>query len=398
MNRQRRLGAVLVVYGAAFAHGLAVVSFPASASVLKAHALSDAAYGAIFLPQMLGTLLGSLYGGRSGASRAHTLALSLAAATLAEALLFATPAHGAWCAFAGTSALGLGFGLAAAPLNGLPGELFPARAESALVLMHSLLAGGFALGPVFASYAIGADGWSAVPLCIGAFAACLGVAALAVLRVDVTRPVRAQETAPSLDSSSPTGARAGFMLVVVLYALAEGTFANWAVVYLREERGISEAPAALALSMFWFALTAGRLTVSALLRKLPAVLIWRVLPLAMFAVFLLLPRVTTAAAGIAGFALAGIACSAFFPLSVSLSARHFTGGAARASSLLTAALMIGVGLGSFVVGPLRSALSIANLYRVSALYPAMAFVLCLWLRSALQSHDRLSSSEHALPD
>jgi predicted MFS family arabinose efflux permease len=114
----------------------------------------------------------------------------------------------------------------------------------------------------------------------------------------------------------------------------------------------------------------------------------------MFAVFLGLPQVTTEASGIAGFAFADLACSALFPLSVSLSARHFTGGAARASSLLTAALMIGVGLGSFAVEPLRSARSIATLYRVSALYPALAFALCLWL----QSHDRLSPSEHALQD
>jgi predicted MFS family arabinose efflux permease len=372
----RKLPAALVVYGAALAHGLAVVSYPASAAVLKARALSDAAYGAIFLPQMIGTLLGSLLGARATGSRARTLALSLMAAALAEAFLYATPNAGAATAWLGTTALGIGFGLAAAPLNGLPGDLFPRQAESALVLLHSLLACGFALGPVLVARAIEARAWGVVPFGVAVLALVLAIAALLVL------PRAAPGAALSAaidDSRSTSSAHQWFMIIVVLYALAEGTFANWAVVYLREERAIDPAPAALALAMFWFALTLGRLAVSALVRVIPAQPIWCALPLAMLAVFLALPHVMTAPQGIAAFALAGFACSAFFPLSVSLAGRSIRGGAARASSLLTAALMIGVGIGSFVIGPLRASSSIAGLYRVSALYPLLAFVLCAYV-------------------
>jgi hypothetical protein len=56
--------AIVATYGAALVAGLAVVSFPASATVLKAaHGLSDSSYGAIFLPQVVLTILGSLAGG-----------------------------------------------------------------------------------------------------------------------------------------------------------------------------------------------------------------------------------------------------------------------------------------------------------------------------------------------
>lgn len=374
-----KVRAALVAYGAAFAHGLAVVSYPASASVLKGHALSDAAYGALFLPQMAGTLLGSLLGGRSGASHGRTLALSLIAAALAEALLYLAPDAGAPIALVGTSSLGLGFGLAAAPLNGLPGRLFPARAESALVLLHSMLACGFALGPIVASRTIAAERWTALPIGVGMFAALLALASL----VAIPHEAAAKEAAPMPAARTAPDVRVTFMLIVALYAIAEGTFANWAVVYLHEERGIAEAPAALALSMFWFALTLGRLAVSALVRTIAAETIWCVLPIAMLAVFLILPLVQTPKLGMAAFALAGFACSAFFPLSVSLAASHFEGGAARASALLTAALMIGVGIGSFVIGPLRSASSISTLYRVSALYPLVAFALCAQLQRRL---------------
>ena len=383
------LRAALVAYGAAFAHGLAVVSYPASASVLKAHALSDAAYGAIFLPQMAGTLLGSLLGGRSGASHGRMLALSLMAAAFAEALLYFAPQAGAPIAFLGTSALGLGFGLAAAPLNGLPGRLFPARAESALVLLHSLLACGFALGPIATSYAIEVERWATLPIGVGVCAALLALAS----SFAIPHGAEAKEAATTPASPAAADVRIIFMVVVALYAIAEGTFANWAVVYLHEERGIAEAPAALALSMFWFALTLGRLTVSALLRTFAAEMIWCALPIAMLAVFLALPLVTTPKLGIAAFALAGVACSAFFPLSVSLAAPYFEGGAARASAVLTAALMIGVGIGSFVIGPLRSALSISTLYRISALYPLVAFALCAHLQRRLAI--RRPSHEHA---
>lgn len=368
----RKIAAVLVTYAAAFTHGVAVVSYPASASVLKAHALSDAAYGTIFLPQMIGTLIGSILGGRARSQR-RTLALSLVAAAIAEVLLYASPSAGIVTAMVGTTALGLGFGLAAAPLNGLPGQLFPNRAESALVLLHSVLASGFAIGPVLASRAIEMGHFSRLPFGVGCTAAILAAAAL----VAVPPAHEVGEAVERDPVSAASHLRLLFMAIVVLYALAEGTFANWAVVYLREERGIADAPAALALSMFWLSLTLGRLTVSALLRTVPAELIWPALPVAMLAAFLALPFVSTPALAILGFAFAGLACSAFFPLSVSLAAKHFPGGAARASALLTAALMIGVGIGSFVIGPLRSASSIATLYRVSALYPLIAVALCV---------------------
>jgi predicted MFS family arabinose efflux permease len=340
---------------------------------------------------MAGTLFGSLLGPRAGASRARLLASSLMAAALAEVLLYATPSAGIATASLGTTLLGVGFGLAAAPLNGLPGQLFPRQAASALVSLHSVLACGFAIGPLLVARAIETQLWVAVPISVGALAVLLAIAAVFTIPEDATR---SQAGVRSGEASGSPQIRLLFIGIVVLYALAEGTFANWAVVYLREERGVGEAPAALALAVFWFALTLGRLTVSALLRAVPAEPIWCALPVAMLSVFLGLPFVTTAQHGVAAFALAGFACSAFFPLSVSLAGRHFAGGPARASSLLTAALMIGVGIGSFVIGPLRATSSIASLYRISAVYPLLVLVLCAQVVRAARSPAAAAAAEH----
>lgn len=80
-------------------------------------------------------------------------------------------------------------------------------------------------------------------------------------------------------------------------------------------------------------------------------------------------------AGLALFALAGLACSAFFPLTIALASRRFEPNTAWVSSMLTAALMLGVGLGPFAVGALREAVSLENLYQLSALYPLLALAL-----------------------
>jgi predicted MFS family arabinose efflux permease len=83
--------------------------------------------------------------------------------------------------------------------------------------------------------------------------------------------------------------------------------------------------------------------------------------------------------GLGLFALAGLACSAFFPLTITLASQRFPEHVAWVSSMLIAALMVGVGLGSFVIGPLREWLSLESLYRLSAAYPIAVVGLALWL-------------------
>jgi predicted MFS family arabinose efflux permease len=164
------------------------------------------------------------------------------------------------------------------------------------------------------------------------------------------------------------------LAIAVLYTFTEGTFVNWAIIYLNEERKIDLSQA---LAIFWAMLAAGRLMVSVLLLKINAAWIWPTLPLMMIATLFLLPRAATAASGFALFAFAGLSCLAFFPLTVGLASKRFAAHQALVASLLIAALMVGVGLGSFVIGPLRQAFTIAELYRFSVIYPLGALLLAL---------------------
>jgi fucose permease len=166
-----------------------------------------------------------------------------------------------------------------------------------------------------------------------------------------------------------------FTTIAVLYAFAEGTFGNWAILYLQDVKHLPETVAAAALSVFWAAMVSGRLLTSVLVLRIAPQRIWVMLPLLMIVAFLLLPYANTPALGIGLFALSGIACSAFFPLSIGIASKRFPEHVPWVSSMLIAALMVGVGLGSWVVGVLREALPLEQLYRLSVVYPVLVLVL-----------------------
>jgi predicted MFS family arabinose efflux permease len=66
-----------------------------------------------------------------------------------------------------------------------------------------------------------------------------------------------------------------------------------------------------------------------------------------------------------------------FPLTITLVSRAYPRQVEWVSSMMIAALMLGVGLGSFAFGPLLEFLPFDQLYRLSALYPAAALVLAM---------------------
>lgn len=375
VERTSLLGAG-VLYSAGALQGLAVVSFPASSGELQGtYGLSDQAYGSLFIPQMIFTIAGSLAGGalakRLGLRT--LLVLSLIAACGSQLCLRSVAWTGAdmrlYVLWLGTALMGTGFGLSAAPLNGYPALLFPKRADAALVAVHTLVAAGFALGPLGVSALMGQGLWTYFPVSL---AAAMIVCAVLAVRAPLPLPLPAR-----------TGARAGlslwplavFFAIAIVYAVAEGTFANWAIVFLTDERRVSPELAAIALSSFWAALAGGRLLVSALLAFVPAARFWIALPVLMIAVLLALPLASGAVSGIVLFALAGLACSAFFPLTVESAVRESPEHAATISSILIAALMIGAGGGSFVLGSLREAFDLSTLYRISAIEPAIVIAL-----------------------
>lgn len=377
--------AVLAVYLIAFLQGLTLVSFPASSAVLRQmHGFTDAQYGAIFLPQVALAVLGAVAGGTLARRLGLQPLLWLTAAgnglsqLALAASLWVMPALAFPVILAGTALLGWSFGLGGAPLNSYPPRFFPRRAPAAVVALHTLLGLGLMVGPLLADGFGRAGWWIGFPLSLLGLSALLALAA-ATVRLPSEAGGEMEER--RIDANPPliSGAFWMFAAIAVLYAFAEGTFSNWAVIYLREAKDLSAVVAALALSVFWGAMVVGRLLVAVLVVRIAPLTIWLALPALMIAAFLLLPGASTPVLGLGLFALAGLACSAFFPLTITLASQRFPEHVAWVSSMLIAALMVGVGLGSFVIGPLREWLSLEQIYQFSAAYPIAVIGLALWL-------------------
>jgi MFS family permease len=91
--------------------------------------------------------------------------------------------------------------------------------------------------------------------------------------------------------------------------------------------GASTTQAALALTAFWAMVTVGRLLIAAL----PDGALWR---------------------GVAAFGLAGLGCSAFLPLTISLGQDTLTTMSAAVAGGVIAFYQVGCGIAAFGVGPL----------------------------------------------
>jgi fucose permease len=281
-----------------------------------------------------------------------------------------------------TASVGLAFGVSGAPLNGLPPLFFPRRSDTAIVALHTLLVLGLALGPIVADRFIVAGAWVGFPLSLALLALAAG-AATWLVQFPESRPATATRRSGgagpvAMESDGHPWRSPALQLYAasaLLYAFAEGVFSNWIVIYLHDVQQLSESVATSALSAFWAAMVAGRLLVSVLVLRIPPGRIWLALPALMIAAFLLLPYASTPALGVTLFAFSGLACSAFFPLTIGIAATAFPRQVPWVSSILIAALMIGVGVGTYAVGLLREAFAMQTLYRLSALYPMLVIGL-----------------------
>jgi predicted MFS family arabinose efflux permease len=360
--------------------GLTLVSFPASSAVLKARiGLSDAQYGAIYLPQLFAAILGAVVGSFAAgkltlkAQYSSALLCFLGAHVCLMSSVFVKPELGLPIIMCGTAFFGFGFGFGGGPLNAVVALLFPSRSTTAITALHMSAGAGLTLGPSLFAVLTQHDHWVFGP--IGLAVLCSGLIVLTALAdfPDAPRGAMKIET-----SERPSGSQFFWIcaLVAVVYSIAEGTFSNWAILFLSEERGLDAPSAALALTAFWAALTFGRLISSILAVRVTPIGFLSILPLTIALALWVLPSVNSPVNGIWMFALAGLGCSAFFPMLVAYAAGRYPNDVAWIGSTLTAAMMVGVGIGSYGIGALAGSFTVAELYRFALLCPvAILFLL-----------------------
>jgi fucose permease len=291
-------------------------------------------------------------------------------ATLSSAVGLATIAVGPmwWTVLAGSFLVGMGAGGMDTGFN----AAVALRADGRLMgLLHAGYGVGAAIGPLVVGASLAAGGgWRPAYAVFGA---------ASFLLVLPTAGRSMGEAPPQSPMGSPRGM---FLpcLAFAVYAGLEVTIGQWAFTSLTRHRGFGDLAASTFVSLYWVALTAGRLwlglsghhiTAPRLLRwsvggsVLAAAVLWGGGPMAPL-----------------GLVLAGLALSVVFPLLMLLTPERV--GAERAAAAVgwqTAAASIGAAGGPALAGVVLDA-------RGTATYGPIAFVMALALVAGVVALDR----------
>jgi fucose permease len=237
----------------------------------------------------------------------RTVLVAAGAGMTAGVLLAALAPTWTWL-LVGAGAAGLGFGLLNVGLNLVVARVFAPNAAPVLNLLSALFGTGAVLGPL----AVGAAGATLR----GPFLALAAVAATAtLLALRVPEPERA---APAAAGRLPWRTVAGFAALYVLYVGVESGVASWETVHL--EPAVGAQRAAFLTSLFWVALTLGRLASIPVSARVPPGRL--VLLASAFGLVALAAANATALAPVA-YAAAGLAFAPVFPTTLAWIERVF---------------------------------------------------------------------------
>jgi fucose permease len=373
-----------VVYAAGVVQGIALVTFPAASTIFTDPAeydLTSTQYGALFLPQVVAAIVAALLGARlSGRFDIKRVYLAgLAAGLLSMALLvassFLTGEEEAAYALLllATASLGAGFGLTVPALNTFAAAFHPGAVDRSILTLNALLGLGTVLAPVFVAVFVGLGSWLGLPLVSASLLAALVLVSLGLpLKVDVAAAGARRETGTM---PARFWVYAGF---AVLYGVCETVNGNWSQLDMTDELGASTTEAALALTAFWAMVTVGRVLFAAVQHWVSSRVTYHVLPFALAGVFVFIAFLPDdePALGVLAFGLAGLACSALLPLTISFGQEELKAFAAGTAGGVIAFYQVGYGIAAFGIGPLLDAgVGLPAIYAASA---AVAAGMGLW--------------------
>ncbi|MEZ4651217.1 MAG: MFS transporter [Candidatus Eisenbacteria bacterium] len=382
-----------VIYTTALLQGATFVSLPALSRVLTAQfGISETLYGSLYLPMVgvgaVTSLLGTTALRTFGLQPLFTMGLAAnATALFGFAILARIPQALCYPALVATAiVLGLSLGLMGIALNTGAMRLFPRQRARALAQLHAAIGIGAAGGPQLFSYWYERGFWQAEPIL-------LLIATLALLAISSRRRIEGLQhtgTGGGHWRHIPTRVWSRGM-TTFLYGVSESTLAAWAILFLTQHRDASDLEAARALSAFWLCMTFGRLGGTLILRRTGAIPLVLALLCGMGVAFPLVTLAGRGSSAIVAYGLAGLACSAVFPILMGLASEEAPDHLPQLSAILSACLLAGLGLGSFWVGPLSAEVPMEWVLRFSAIWPALLIGTVLALR--LRPNAKMAAEE-----
>jgi MFS transporter, FHS family, glucose/mannose:H+ symporter len=369
---------IVIVYLSGFLQGVALILYPAAGPIFtnpELLGLNSGQFGLLFTPQIILAIIASFSAPLLAKkwSMKRVLQAGLLANLLAM-LLFAGSHYTAGpgmlpflTLLVGTAALGTGFGFTITAVNPYAYSFFPGKEASAVTGLHILLGAGTASSSILLSYFSGLGYW---------WGAGWGMAAALLLlwlwMTWLPMPLKTQVEAPAMEKTKRLPGRIWvFFLVVFFYGACEATFGNWAPIYLEKEAGLSLAAASLGLSLFWGAIALGRLLFTLAALRFNLRWLHLLMPLLVAAIFFGLPWLEGSIANYVALFAAGLGLSFYFPFSISLATDEFPTYSAAVSGILVAAIQLGTGVSSNVIGLFTEMISLTGIIQFSALYAVL---------------------------
>ncbi len=397
----RRHLEILLLYLAALGQGICFVVFPAAGNIFtdpEFHHLTSSDYASLFLPMIVCAILASSLGGtlarRFGLKRVFMCGL---ASNFISMVLLALSARfvelpGVAYGRLLVSLAGTGVRIGATPtaLNAYAVNYFPAKSHAAVAGVYSLTGIGGTIAPVLLAVSVGLGSWWGLPFAVGVGFLILFLACL-TLPLEIAIPEEGSTGGEGSGRSQALPLRFWcYAGTILLYGICEAVIADWAPIYLHDEKGLSSQWAAFALSMFWAALTAGRLLVTAVSLWFSVRWLFATMPALMLACFLGIPMVEGNMGNIVAFGLAGLVCSAFLPLCISFAEKEFPEATERVSGLMMASLLLGIGIGAYGVGLLQdmAGFAFSTIYSGTGAFAGASFVLAYFLATTMPAYAR----------
>lgn len=370
----------------AFLQGIALVIIPSAGYILKRPelgGLKDQDYGFLFLPFILGAIL-STWNYKSLERKCSQKQMIFSGLLLN--VLFCLFLAGTWFFLKqeslllfilclGQICLGLGFGVLLSSLNLQVVELYESHRDAALAGLHAALGIGSAVAPFLVNHFYQHSAWQWAPAVL---AAVFLLKSSGLWLFDLKRKMTSMDVKISVH---PPAKAFVFIGLLVLYGISEAIIGNWSSLYLIHVKQFSESSGGLVISVFWLSVTLGRLAASGLVFWIDSRKLFQVSPIIGCLALLLIINNFNEANLIPLYALLGIGCSYFFPLTIAIATRYYDQWRDTLTSLSLAFLMTGVGIGSFVIGFLND----AKLLPLSfALHIAGACLFLLAIFTAIQ--------------
>jgi MFS transporter, FHS family, glucose/mannose:H+ symporter len=333
--------------------------------------------GAHFFGGFVGVLASGVLLARFG-YRPLLVTAALLMASGAAAIAFAP----AWAVvLVGAVSIGLGYGLTAMLINFLLARAFAPRGAAAVNVINGAFGVGAVVGPALIGLAMAnqvaraPDGIEGVTLLVFGVAALLAAALAVGVMLVPWLPAVAPRGRRARKRPPPVAATSIFAALLFVYVASEVSTSSWAPTHVAAQ--FDPARGALAASVFWVGMTAGRFLAAAFANRLRP----RDLVLGS-AVAGLVGLLVAGLPGLAlpGYVVAGLGLGPVFPTSVVWLQHRFGERAEQVGALVLAAGNLGPVAGAPAVGLLVAALGPSAIPVVLALVVALllAIVAVAW--------------------